>query len=60
MGYSRTGCMFCMFGTHLEKYPNKFQLMQKTHPQYYSYCIEKLGLGKVMDYVGIKYSNLDG
>lgn len=55
MGYQRTGCMFCMFGVHIQEQPNKFQLMQDTHPQIYDYCINKLGCGKVMDYCGIKY-----
>lgn len=31
MGYDRTGCIFCMFGAHLEKYPNRFQRMEYTH-----------------------------
>jgi len=56
MGYKRTGCMFCMFGVHLEREPNRFQLMQKTHPKQYEYCIHKLGLGKVLDYIGVHYS----
>jgi 3'-phosphoadenosine 5'-phosphosulfate sulfotransferase (PAPS reductase)/FAD synthetase len=55
MGYTRTGCMFCMFGIHLEKGLNRFQRMSKTHPKMYNYCINDLGLGKVMDYIGVKY-----
>lgn len=51
----RTGCMFCMFGVHLEKEPNRFQMMKETHPKQYDYCINKLGLGKVLDYIGVKY-----
>lgn len=54
-GEPRTGCMFCMFGCHLEKEPNKFQRMKLTHPQIYDYCINKLGLGKVLDYIKVKY-----
>jgi 3'-phosphoadenosine 5'-phosphosulfate sulfotransferase (PAPS reductase)/FAD synthetase len=54
-GLDRTGCMFCMFGVHLEKEPNRFQRMKETHPQLYTYCIEKLGLGEVLDYIGVKY-----
>ena len=54
-GYPRTGCMFCMFGVHLEKEPNRFQLMKKTHPKQYDYCINKLGLGYILDYIGVKY-----
>ena len=55
MGVKRTGCMFCMFGVHLEKEPNRFQLMKKTHPKQYNYCINKLGCGKVLDYINVKY-----
>lgn len=54
-GCQRTGCMFCMFGVHLEKEPNRFQMMRETHPKQYDYCINKLGLGKVLDYIGVKY-----
>lgn len=55
MGESRTGCMFCMFGVHLEKRPNRFQRMKKTHQKHYDYCINKLGCGKVLDYIGVEY-----
>jgi 3'-phosphoadenosine 5'-phosphosulfate sulfotransferase (PAPS reductase)/FAD synthetase len=68
-GRDRTGCIFCMFGCHLEKEPNRFQRLKETHPRQYEYCIkggemvdgkwqpnkEGLGLGKVLDYVGVKY-----
>ncbi|WDU84223.1 phosphoadenosine phosphosulfate reductase domain-containing protein [Caloramator sp. Dgby_cultured_2] len=54
-GVQRTGCMFCMFGVHLEEYPNRFQRMAVTHPQLYKYCIEKLKIGEVLDYLGVEY-----
>ncbi len=68
-GCKRTGCIFCMFGCHLEKAPNRFQRLKETHPRQYEYCInggemvdgkwqpskEGLGLGKVLDYIGVKY-----
>jgi len=54
MGYHGTGCMFCMFGVHLEEKPNRFQLMEQTHPKLYSYCMNKLGCKEVLDYIGIK------
>ena len=54
-GEQRTGCMFCMFGVHLEKEPNRFQRMKVTHPKQYDFCINKLRLGKVLDYIGVKY-----
>lgn len=54
-GEKRTGCMFCGFGCHLEKEPNRFQRMKITHPKQYNFCIHKLGLGEVLDYIGVPY-----
>lgn len=68
-GMHRTGCMFCMFGINQEQEPNRFQQMKETHPRQYRYCIggghfedgmltpdeDGLGLGKVLDYLGIPY-----
>ena len=55
MGYKRTGCMFCMYGIQHDTKPNRFQTMKKTHPQIYKYCIEKLGIGNVLDFMNIDY-----
>ncbi len=55
MGYTRTGCMFCMFGVHLEKEPNRFQRMRQTHPKLWNYCIEKLDLKTPLDMIGVPY-----
>lgn len=38
-GQKRTGCIFCAFGCHLEKQPNRFQTLKETHPRQYDYCI---------------------
>lgn len=54
-GEERTGCMFCCFGIHLQKGENKFQRMAKTHSSLYNYCINRLGIGKVLDYIGVNY-----
>ena len=54
-GLQRTGCMFCMFGCHLEKEPNRFQRMKVTHPKQYEYCMNQLGLKEVLEYIGVKY-----
>ena len=59
-GCDRTGCMFCMYGCHLEKEPNRFQRMKETHPKIYEYCMRDwetggLGLKRVLDYyIGVK------
>ena len=38
-GCTRTGCIFCGFGCHLEKEPTRFQLLKETHPRQYEYCL---------------------
>lgn len=58
-GCSRTGCMFCMFGCHLEADPNRFQLMRETHPRQYDYCMRSpeekgLGLAEVLDFLEVR------
>jgi 3'-phosphoadenosine 5'-phosphosulfate sulfotransferase (PAPS reductase)/FAD synthetase len=57
-GAERTGCMFCMFGAHLERGVNRFMRMQETHPKLWDYCIHKLGCGKVLSYIGVQYRGL--
>lgn len=57
MGEKRTGCMFCMFGVHLEKGENRFQRMKRTHPKQWDYCINKLGCGRVLDTIGVDYDS---
>lgn len=56
----RTGCMFCMFGCHLEKSPNRFERMKETHPKQYEWCMKSLdegglGLDDVLNYAQIKH-----
>lgn len=51
----RTGCMFCGFGCHLEGNPNRFQKLKETHPVQYDYIINKLDMGKVLDYIKVNY-----
>lgn len=51
MGYHRTGCFPCAFGVHLEPWPNKFQLMQKTHPKLWNLCMDRYGLQRVFEYM---------
>jgi len=51
MGYKRSGCMFCLFGCHLEGSPNRIQRLAKTHPAVWKYCMDKCGLREVMAYL---------
>lgn len=34
-GCKRTGCMLCGFGCHLEKNPNRFEMLKESHPGMY-------------------------
>jgi 3'-phosphoadenosine 5'-phosphosulfate sulfotransferase (PAPS reductase)/FAD synthetase len=68
-GCNRTGCIFCGFGCHLQRGENRFQMLKKTHPKQWEYCInggemvdgkwqpskDGLGLGKVLNYIGVDY-----
>ena len=58
-GCQRTGCVFCGFGCHLEKEPNRFQQLKKTHPKLWEYCMKSwseggLGMHEVLEYIGVK------
>ena len=59
-GCNRTGCVFCGFGCHMEKEPNRFQKLHETHPQLYEYCFRAwkdggLGMKEVLNYINVKY-----
>lgn len=68
-GVSRTGCIFCGFGCHIEESPNRFQRLKKTHPKLYEYVIgggenangwwqpsaSGLGFWKVLDFINVNY-----
>jgi 3'-phosphoadenosine 5'-phosphosulfate sulfotransferase (PAPS reductase)/FAD synthetase len=58
-GVHRTGCIFCGFGAHLEKRPNRFELLAKSHPQLWRYCMDKIGMKAVLDYCHIPTGNQD-
>lgn len=55
-GCERTGCMFCGFGCHLEKSPNRFEKMKITHPKQYEYIMKSwedggLNFKEVIDWI---------
>ena len=56
-GYSRTGCMFCGFGCHMEKAgQGRFERMKITHPKQYEYIMRPwdeggLGYKEVIDWI---------
>lgn len=54
-GESRTGCVFCPVGVHLEKGLNKFQRLERTHPKMHDYCMNRLGLKDLLEFVGVDW-----
>lgn len=59
-GCERTGCVFCGFGCHLDKEPNRFQRMKETHPQLWDYCMRPmdkggLGMKEVLEFIHVKH-----
>lgn len=56
---NRTGCVFCAYGGHLEKEPNRFQRLKQTHPKLWNYCMKPvdeggLGMKEVLEFIGVK------
>jgi len=51
-GEKRTGCVWCPVGCHHDKV-NRFQRLAETHPKLHDYCMNALGLGAFLDYIGI-------
>lgn len=39
-GCHRTGCIFCLFGAHLETGEGRFERLKRTHPKHYKYCMD--------------------
>lgn len=59
-GVDRTGCIFCGFGCHLDKHPNRFEKLKITHPQLYEYCMKSiedggLGMDSVLSFIGVNH-----
>lgn len=58
-GCERTGCMFCLFGIRMDKSPNRIQRLAMTHPKLYHYCLDKLGMREVLDFIHIPYEPIN-
>ncbi|MGE4194682.1 MAG: phosphoadenosine phosphosulfate reductase family protein [Pseudodesulfovibrio sp.] len=50
-GVQGTGCVFCMFGMQLETGLNRIQRLKLTHPKLWDYCMDKLGMAEVLQYI---------
>lgn len=60
----RTGCSMCGFGIHLEKRPNRFDLLHESNPKEWEYlmfgcCVDengtRFGWSRVLDYIGVDW-----
>lgn len=52
-GLSRTGCIFCAFGLHMDLRDGpetRFEILKRTHPKLWNYVMKKLGLEDVLRY----------
>jgi hypothetical protein len=65
----RTGCSMCGFGVHIEKRPNRFDLLKERNPREYERLMYHMvqgedgtwyGWGKVLDYIGVKWEAPEG
>lgn len=50
MGLKNTGCAFCMFGIAYDK-GNRFRVLKRVQPELYEYCMNKLGIKAVLDFI---------
>lgn len=63
----RTGCSMCGFGVHMEKRPNRFDLLRERRPKewdrlMYHICKDEdgndYGWGLVLDYIGVGWKDI--
>lgn len=58
-GLPRLGCVSCMMGVHLQKLPNRFQILELTHPKLHRHCMVYLGIEQVLQYINVPYQCYD-
>lgn len=55
-GCRRTGCVFCLFGIKQDGTPNRIQRLGITHPKLYDYCLDKLGMRELLEFLKIPFN----
>ncbi len=58
-GYDRTGCIFCMFGITMEKTPNRFQMLAKSHPKLWEKGMQEFKTAELCEYLDIDYKPIE-
>jgi len=46
----RTGCVFCLFGAHMDK-AKRLVALKRLHPKLFEYSFYKLGMGEALSYM---------
>lgn len=63
----RTGCSMCGFGIHMEKRPNRFDILREHNDKAWEYWMfkvctdengEKYGWARVLDYIGVDWREI--
>lgn len=57
-GATRTGCSLCCFGIHLEKRPHRFDRLRERNPKEWSFWMNDMGFGDVLDYIDVKWRDV--
>lgn len=55
LGFPTTGCAFCLFGIQHDASPNRIEKLKTLHPSIYNYCLNKLKMKEVLDFMNIPY-----
>lgn len=56
-GESRTGCVACGYGVHLETdTDNRYLRLEESHPKLHNHIINNLGFGDILNIMNIRYS----
>ena len=56
-GAQRTGCSMCGFGVHMEARPHRFDQLRERSPKEWSFWMERIGWGQVLDYIGVPWND---
>ncbi|MBA7490899.1 Phosphoadenosine phosphosulfate reductase [subsurface metagenome] len=54
-GEKSLGCIYCLFGIHLEKAPNRFQRMYHLNSKLYNYGLNNLNIKMVLNHINVDY-----
>lgn len=53
--FKRSGCYCCPCGCHMEKYPNRYQILYYYDYDAWTYTMYDLGFKKILDYFDVPY-----